>query len=185
MRVGRLELSDGICVYLCRIAGCGSRREEELAAVARLVEAAAGAGCVVSHRDDGSPYVEGKDIEISVSHSRRCAALAVSSRGRVGVDIEDNRAEQLWRVATRVLSDAELDVYGSGATGAVRAWTLKEAAYKAVAGAPADFRRISLPIDDDDIYIYMDTETGTVRAEIVWCAEVPEYGWMSVVSAIP
>ncbi|MDE6334645.1 MAG: 4'-phosphopantetheinyl transferase superfamily protein [Muribaculaceae bacterium] len=185
MRVGRLELSDDICVYLCRIAGCGSRREEEQAAVTRLVEAAAGAGSVVSHREDGSPYVEGKDIEISVSHSRSCAALAVSSRGRVGVDIEDNRAEQLRRVAARVLSEAEMDVYGPGATGAVRAWTLKEAAYKAVAGAPADFRRIELPLDADDRYIYVYTDAGTVRAEMVWCAEVPEYGWMSVVSVIP
>ena len=140
---------------------------------------------MVSHREDGSPYVEGKDIEISVSHSRRCAALAVSSRGRVGVDIEDNRAEQLRRVAARVLSEAEMDVYGPGATGAVRAWTLKEAAYKAVAGAPADFRRIELPLDADDRYIYVYTDAGTVRAEVRWCAEVPGYGWMSVVSVIP
>lgn len=185
MSVYRLGIADDVCVYLGRIDGCGNRRDAERAAVARMVEAAAGAGCRVSHRDDGSPYVNGADMEISVSHSRYCAAVAVSRSGRVGVDIEDNRSDQLRRVAARVLSEAEMAVYGSEPTGPVRAWTMKEAAYKAVAGAPADFRRIELPLDADDRYIYVYTDAGTVRAEVRWCAEVPGYGWMSVVSVIP
>ena len=180
-----IEISDGICVYLAPIEAGEGRREAERAAVAQLAVAAMRYPCAISHRADGSPYIEGADAEISVSHSRRCAALAMSRRGRIGVDIEDIcRAGQLRRVAPRVLTEAEMAVYGCDDEGLLRAWTLKEAAYKAVAGAPADMRDIALPHGTDTQLIYIQTRPGTAAAEILRCAEVPGCGWMSVVRAV-
>lgn len=176
-----IEINDHVKVFLAPIEAGSKRREAERAAAARLMEAAAGGPCEISHHEDGSPYPASGNMEISVSHSRHCVALAVSLRGRVGVDIEEARTGQLRRVAPRVLTDAEMAVYGADDEGLLRAWTLKEAAYKAVAGAPADLRAIELPIRSGDTYINIRKSDGTLRARILWSGAVPGRGWMSVV----
>ena len=176
-----IEINDHVKVFLAPIEAGSNRREDERAATARLMEAAAGGPCEISHREDGSPYPTLGNMEISVSHSRHCVALAVSLRGRVGVDIEEARTGQLRRVAPRVLSEAEMAVYGADDEGLLWAWTLKEAAYKAVAGAPADLRAIELPIRSGDTYINIRKNGGTVRARVLWSGAVPGRGWMSVV----
>lgn len=180
-----IELNDHVKVFLAPTDAGRNRREAERAAAARLMEAAAGGPCEISHREDGSPYPSRGNMEISVSHSRHSVALAVSERGRVGVDIEEARTGQLRRVAPRVLTEAEMAVYGADDEGLLRAWTLKEAAYKAVAGAPADLRAIELPIRSGDTYINIRKSDGTVRARVLWSGAVPAVGWMSVVSGDP
>jgi len=178
-----IELGYGIEVHLAQISGPGTRRERERVTAARLMTAAAGAPCDILHRPDGSPVAACGGMEISVSHSRHIAALAVSRGGRVGVDIEEYRTRQLKRIAPRVLSPAELAVYGTGDASLLRAWTLKEAAYKAIADAPADFRRIHLPLTKADKYI----NTDTARTAIVWSGEVSVEGspaWLSVVNLV-
>lgn len=179
-----IEINGDVKVFLAPIEAGSKRRDAERAAAARLMEAAAEGPCEISHREDGSPYPSRGSMEISVSHSRHCVALAVSLRGRVGVDIEEARIGQLRRVAPRVLTEAEMAVYGTDDEGLLRAWTLKEAAYKAVAGAPADLRAIELPARDGGCtHIYIRKANGTVRARVLWSGAVPGVGWMSVVES--
>lgn len=83
------------------------------------------------HDADGAPRLVGADAEISISHSRRFAALMVSFEGRCGVDIEEPRLEQLTRVRAKVLTPAELEA----GIDLLAAWTAKEAVFKA-AGTP-------------------------------------------------
>ena len=131
--IDTLELA-GCRVYLLEFAvgdRCSGQREGEKRAVREIVESVFGDNAVLSHRPDGSPVVEGCNVEISVSHCRGVAAVAVNTDSqRIGIDIEEPR-DQLARVAPRVLSAEELSAYGGSADGLLRAWTLKEALYKA------------------------------------------------------
>lgn len=138
---------DGVEVYLASVeAGAGSRQERERAAVGAMVRGLFGDGAAIAHDAAGAPRLEGRPESISVSHSRRTAAIAVDRLGRaIGIDIEEARA-QLHRVAARVLSAEELAAYGGSDETLAMAWTLKEAAYKCAGEAGLDFRRdISLP----------------------------------------
>lgn len=110
------------------------RRERE--AVQALVRHAFGPGIALEHRADGSPWIEAfPGQHISVSHSRGLAVLAVAPMP-VGVDVEDPRPT-LLRVAGRFLSEAEHQHY-STLPQLLEAWTLKEAAFKALRpGIPA------------------------------------------------
>lgn len=137
----------------------GTRRSAEEAAVARLVAEAFGAGARRCHRSDGSPYIlqgDGSEADagVSISHSRGMAALAIIPAGtEAGIDIEDERP-QLVRVIPRICSPAECDAYAGG-DGLLRAWTMKEALYKAARhrlGKEIDFTaQIHLPAAGSDI----------------------------------
>lgn len=141
-------ISPAVRLYVCGIEPAASRREAERCAVGRLL-AEALPGAVLSHTADGAPCVAGNGVCVSVSHSRVRAALAVSLDGTpVGVDVETWRG-QLEKVAPRVLSREEIAAYGSTREGLLRAWTLKEALYKAALTPGLDFRRdVRLPLGD-------------------------------------
>lgn len=138
---------DSIDIYLQPIAsGPEARQIRERAAVAAILEGIFGPGTSLEHTDSGAPVLPRRSETISVSHSRSTAAIAVDrAGGKPGIDIEAPRP-QLMRVAKRVLSAAEFDVYVTSLDSLAEAWTLKEAAYKC-AGIPGlDFRRdIVLP----------------------------------------
>lgn len=133
-------------LYLCRLPEAATRREAEKAAVEALLRHAFPEGAVLCHTPEGAPYLKDNPVHISISHSRSRAALAVCAEAPVGVDVETLR-DQLARVAPRVLSEAELADYGTTAEGLLRAWTLKEALYKAAGVPGVDFRTgINLPV---------------------------------------
>lgn len=80
------------------------------------------------HDPDGAPLLVGSELKVSVSHSRRFAAVAIDPRRRIGVDIEEPRLEQLRRVISKFLSSEELPFWGDRL---LEAWTAKEAVFKA------------------------------------------------------
>jgi len=138
----------------CRVAlaeipeGGGSRREREREITGRLLEMAAGRPANILHRPDGAPYPDGLPFHISISHSRHIAALLWSDAPGYGIDVEESRPGQLERVAPRVMTENEIRHYSARPDGLLRAWTLKEAAFKAA--GMADLREILLPLDDGD-----------------------------------
>ncbi|MDE6508576.1 MAG: 4'-phosphopantetheinyl transferase superfamily protein [Muribaculaceae bacterium] len=97
-------------------------------AVRQLVAQHFGPDVDYIHEADGSPALSGRPERISASHSRHWAALATHPTLRPGVDIEEDRPEQLARVARRFLSERERPIW-SGRL--LEAWTCKEAVYKA------------------------------------------------------
>ena len=118
-------------IYRCPIAEADrrARREAEREAASQLVVMALGAGAKIAHRDDGSPYVEGReDVFISISHCADECVLAVSCRP-VGVDIETSR-QQLTRIAGKFLTPAEAARGPHGLDSLLRYWTTKEAVFK-------------------------------------------------------
>lgn len=128
--------SGEVSVYAEPVVGAegrGERRLAEQSAVSRMVADVFGPDVQIGHREDGSPFVMvGQAPEVSVSHCRTLAVLAVGGDERIGVDVEEWR-EQLRRVARKFLSADE--AFEADDEALLRAWTVKEAVYKA-AGCP-------------------------------------------------
>lgn len=130
--------AEGVEIYLAPIVTDGnrhSRRDAEKAATARLVTALFGPGAGISHNPDGAPLLMLPDSatapEISISHSIRTVALVVGHTGRhIGIDIELPR-RQLMRVAARFLAREETAIHAASEENLLRAWTAKEATFKA------------------------------------------------------
>lgn len=121
---------------------CSDPRAE----VARLVQAALGPGARIEHGPDGEPRLAGVDHapSVSVSHSRRVAALLLDAGRRpIGVDVEEWR-DKLLRVAPRLLAPDEMEAWGDR-TALLAAWTAKEAVYKAALTPGLAFHEIRLP----------------------------------------
>lgn len=146
-----MTASEDIHFEICRIEDMGlGKAENQRIAVARLLEGMPGAPCRLAHNPDGAPFLLDSRLEISISHSRHFAAVAWSEHHRPGIDVEEPRPEQLGRVARRYLTPAEFEHYSSESAALLKAWTLKEAAFKALPHGPADLRQISLPLDAAD-----------------------------------
>ena len=130
--------AEGVEIYLAPIVTDGnrhSRPDGEKAATARLVTTLFGTGATVAHNPDGAPLLILPDgataPEISISHSILTVALAVGRAGSpIGIDIEQPR-QQLVRVARRFLAPEETAIHGASEENLLRAWTAKEAAFKA------------------------------------------------------
>ena len=127
-----------------------SRREAERRTIATITGTVL-PGAAIGHRADGSPVLQGIDAQISISHSRRYAALAIWPGGpRFGIDIEQWRPT-LRRVIPKFLSDDETAEWSADDALLLRAWTLKEALYKAAGIPGVDFaRQVCLPASVSD-----------------------------------
>jgi 4'-phosphopantetheinyl transferase family protein len=121
-----------------------SARETERTASLGLARELAGPDAQIEHFADGAPYIAGFDGCISISHGAGYCVIVASQSGTVGVDVERWR-EQLKRVACKFLSDDEIAVWGSDDLVLLRAWTIKEAVYKAARTPGLALKEICLP----------------------------------------
>lgn len=90
-------------------------------------------GALLGHRDNGSPFMctpEGEiPAQISISHCKSGACIALGTSGEhFGVDIEDV-SDRFIRVADKFLNDRDKSFISND--NLLRAWTIKEAVYKA------------------------------------------------------
>ncbi len=127
------------------------RSELERLIVSRIISNYISSKARIVHAPSGRPLLENADgLHISISHSADYVAVVFGPIEGIGIDVEQPRT-QLARVAPRVLSGAEMAVYGRSESLLLRAWTLKEALYKAALTEGVDFRRdIVLPLSPDD-----------------------------------
>ena len=140
---------DGVRIYAAAMPPDiprGERHRLEQEVVARLVEEAFGKGAVKVNDTHGRPSVlmpDGSRRPLTVSHCAACAVIAVPAHDTdtIGIDVETPRTP-LPRVLPRILTEAELAAVTPGDMDAMlRAWTLKEALYKASATPATDYRR--------------------------------------------
>lgn len=129
-------VSDGsVSIAVCRIERNSSpdqRHSRQADAVRRLLCYLSIDPALYRHDSHGAPFIDGSPLSVSVSHSRDYAVVAVSDRSGLGIDIEQLRAEQLQRVATRFLSGSEREILAPPRR-LLWAWAAKEAVYKAAA----------------------------------------------------
>ena len=96
-------------------------------AVGAIISQRLGDAVRLIHDADGAPQLVGAPFEVSISHSRRFAAVMLSTAGPCGVDIEEPRLDQLARVRAKFLTPGEM----SANVDLLTAWTAKEAVFKA------------------------------------------------------
>lgn len=122
------------------------RREAEQRAVAMLVSNCFGNRFALRHDNDGAPFLSPTDGApyISISHGAGYALLAVDSDSRIGVDIESPRPT-LSRIAPRFMTADEMFVHGRTTASILRAWTAKEAIFKALGRPQLTVGDIHLP----------------------------------------
>lgn len=98
------------------------------------------------HNPDGSPYIDSMPGCLTITHSAAHVAVAYDGDHRIGIDIESPR-EALRRVARRFLTAEEYPVYSASMNLLLRAWTAKEAVYKAAGVRRLESGEIHLPLD--------------------------------------
>lgn len=114
-----------------------SKRQKERLTVEALVRASAGSYTSLGHHQNGKPYIIGKDINVSISHSRTHAAVLLSHNLHCGVDIEVT-SSRILRLASRIAQPQEKP-HSQGAFNEYEnilwlttLWTVKEAVYKSM-----------------------------------------------------
>ena len=117
-----------IRVAMCPLATDVPHTEARRQAADTLVAAIAD-GNRLHHRPDGAPYLDNSTLHVTVTHTRRLAAVAVAPHP-VGIDIEDERP-RLAEVAARITTSADVAL-----PTALHTWTAKEAAFKCAAALP-------------------------------------------------
>lgn len=122
-----------------------TRRQRESAAVARTVGALTGENAAIGHTSDGAPFLTNDpELPISISHSRNHVAVALGGVHAIGIDIEEWRPN-LLKVAPRFLTPGQLGEWSSPQQ-LLRAWTIKEAVYKALSAAGCNPAPSLLPL---------------------------------------
>lgn len=122
--------SDGITILTARTGESTlPRRRYERQVVARLLERHFGRPVTVAHHADGAPFLPEIDIEVSISHSAENVVVALGSEAGFGVDTETLRP-QLERVKDKFLTPGEQLLFPT-LREMLRAWSAKEAVYKA------------------------------------------------------
>ena len=100
------------------------------------------------HTETGKPYLEGHpEIEISISHCRKSAAVALSTQGPVGIDIEYRRNISPALIK-RVCNSEEQQAIATDpdpTLAFLRLWTLKEAYAKYIGTGLTDDLQNFLP----------------------------------------
>lgn len=151
-----MKLSDvaGVKIYAHHTSAGETFTREAIEHGKRLLLAEAfgpESGVELVHTATGAPRLTGaaSHLAVSVSHSHRLLLMAIGSDDApLGIDTETfDRIGQLRRVAAKFLAPGdEMERWGSGDTLPVRAWTIKEALYKAAATEGWALCDIPLPV---------------------------------------
>lgn len=96
----------------------------------------------VIYDNAGKPFLAGSEYHISVTHSHELAAVMISRRHRVGIDIEKIKP-RIARVKEKFLNQAETESIGDKVTPELLtvAWSAKEALYKLYGARDLDFKK--------------------------------------------
>ncbi|MDE6230564.1 MAG: 4'-phosphopantetheinyl transferase superfamily protein [Muribaculaceae bacterium] len=108
----------------------------------------------IGHFHSGAPFLYGYAGRISISHTEGLFAVATlpatpevelgvfSERAALGIDVERADREQVVKILDRFMAEEEKPLVDSSDVElCVRAWTSKEAVYKAMLSPGLDFRR--------------------------------------------
>lgn len=122
------------------LMGLPVKRQREKAAERLLLCHAFGRPVVMGHTGQGAPYVEGLDVNISISHTPRLVVLAIDPEHIIGVDAEQMDRRQVLCVRYKFLNAAEQQFITPDDLAAhIIAWTAKEAIIKAERNSALDW----------------------------------------------
>ena len=146
--VWRLDEEPSRLLALCRERGIPVddlvdqpvKRQREKAAERLLLCSAFGSPVTMCHDAQGAPSVEGRDVNISITHTPRLVALAWNERVVIGIDAERTDRQQVLKVRNKFLNSSELQFIAPDDLDAhIIAWTAKEAVIKAERNSALDW----------------------------------------------
>lgn len=170
--VPRIDRQDRLaCVFLLEHDAPAVLRAHGNAVANRLLRRCVDEDEISLHKDTrGKPLVSGSGVHVSLSHSGRCLAVAVSTVD-LGMDIESLRYPDKWPALYRwITAPGE---QAEAATGAdfLRVWTAKEALVKALGtGLDYGLHRLPVPTLDSPAYrrVRMEDRTYWLRPLPMW-----------------
>jgi len=114
------------------LAGLPPKRQREQAAERLLLWRALGQHVTLGHTSQRAPFVQGMDVNISITHTMGLVALALNDRHVIGLDAESIGRPQLLRLRDKFLNSSEQQfIPPDDLMAHVIAWTVKEAVIKA------------------------------------------------------
>ncbi|MCQ2331846.1 MAG: 4'-phosphopantetheinyl transferase superfamily protein [Paludibacteraceae bacterium] len=131
---GLLEMLDNDPFVIEKISSFTSiKRKCEFLASRCTLNSVTGEKNTISYKETGKPFVEGKNLNISISHTGNWVTILTHPERNVGIDIE-RLTDKLVRVKTKFLSDTELSFIDSRNEKPQLAimWAAKEALYKLI-----------------------------------------------------
>ena len=137
------KLDNGATIWLWKIDGsssCKQPRKREQEAVKCLLNQVLNKDVLLCHHENGRPYLENCNLQISISHTSLFAAVIAHSSFNVGIDIE-NLSRNFSVVEKKALGSKEkLDLHPTDTNLSLAIyWSAKEAVYKRVSQPGTDF----------------------------------------------
>lgn len=121
------------------------RRLETLATHILLYNLTGRKQLLVSHNDDGRPFIDG--LNLSISHTKGYATVIISEHHNVGIDIEyiSSRVERIvdWYVRS--------DEYAATLRDKIVQWCAKETAYKYFSDSKPSFLNLISSYDEHSL----------------------------------
>lgn len=146
--VWRLEEEAPQLLALCRAAGIlvddlinlPVKRQREKTAERLLLCHAFGRPVTLSHDEQGAPFIDGVEENVSITHTTQLVAVAVDENSIIGLDAEPADRSQVLRVRDKFLNAAERRFITPDDLAAhIIAWTAKEAVIKAERNSAIDW----------------------------------------------
>ncbi len=146
--VWRLDEEVSQLLELCHEIGisCGDlldlppKRQREKAAERLLLCHAFGHPVALSHTSQGAPFIDGVEVNISITHTMRLVALALNDTQIIGLDAEQVDRPQVLKVRNKFLNACEQQFIAPDDLAAhIIAWTAKEAIIKAERNSALDW----------------------------------------------
>ena len=171
-------VSSSLVAQACEEFASEKRRAEWLAVRALLSNCLGVDACVV-YDAAGKPSLEGFDGEISISHTGGYVAVALSTCGSVGVDIE-LLSRNVMPVASRFMSVDSLESSHSDERNFVALvhWCAKEALYKIVGNLGGNFK------DNISVGAFQPSCEGRVPLALVGLGNVGEDSFIADYSVL-
>ena len=117
-------------------------RKVEWLAVRVLLKELLGEEIMIAYHANGAPYLPGKDLSVSISHTKGYVAVLLCSQPFAGIDIE-YRGNRILNVRKRFLSPEENDNIDpeNEADHLLIYWCAKEALFKIIGQNDVDFAK--------------------------------------------
>lgn len=94
---------------------------------------------IIAHNSDGRPYLKDDSYNISISHTKKHAAILLHKTKKVGIDIEVT-SDRVYKVAKKFISDNEYIHEENKRIHLLLHWSAKETMFKLMKETEIDFK---------------------------------------------